>query len=127
MLFSEQARNRMDMQIAEGNQTVIEAVINSYLDEDVNEMVFEHEVDISYPPDSDEFSEYLWSLVTELTGWIDLALSILSSEIKYHNHKAPRYISNIAGKTDFDLKVLSEFSYNKSDAHGVFENKIEDI
>jgi len=77
-----------------------------------------------YPPNCDLFYQYLWQVVTDSIDWISNALSILSSEIKYHNRDEMHEISAIAGQTEFNLKLKSDLTYNEAETKKVFEKTI---
>ncbi len=97
----------------EGNRAVIEASINSFLDEEGIQKIFRTEIDLMYPPDFNIFYEYLWKAVTESIDWLSLSLSIASSEIKYHDQNEIFEIAAVAGLTEFDLKKESKYDYNE--------------
>jgi hypothetical protein len=113
MLFSSEFKKYDECQIMEGNRAVIEASINSFLDEEGIQKIFRTEIDLMYPPDFNIFYEYLWKAVTESIDWLSLSLSIASSEIKYHDQNEIFEIAAVAGLTEFDLKKESKYDYNE--------------
>ena len=85
ILFSEDHKDDLEFQIIEGHRNVIEAFINSFLGDEGIQKVFKTEIDLMYPPNHDQFYQYLWKIVTDSISWVSHALSILSSKIKFHN------------------------------------------
>ena len=123
-LFSSEIENDEKAQIMHGHRSVIEASINSFLDEEGVQKVFKTEIDLMYPPDFQSFYDYLWKVVTESIDWLSASLTILSSEIKYHNTGEMREISAIAGQTEFNLKKESELHYNEAEFEKAFKNAV---
>jgi len=99
ILFSEDHKDDLEFQTIEGHRNVIEASINSFLDDEGIQKVFKTEIDLMYPPDHDLFYQYLWKIVTDSIDWASNALDILSSKIKFHNSDESSEISSIAGQT----------------------------
>lgn len=124
-LFSEDNKDNEEFQTIEGHRAVIEASINSFLDDEGIQKVFKTEIDLMYPPNYNLFYQYLWKVVTDSIDWISQALSILSSEINYHNRDEMHEISSIAGQTEFDLKLESDLTYNEAESKIAFEKSIE--
>lgn len=114
-------------QTIEGHKAVIEASINSFIDEAGIQKVFKTEIDLMYPPDNESFYKYLWEVVTDSINWITEALAILSSQIKYHSRDEMHEIASIAGKTEFDLNLESDFTYDKIESKKSFEKAVEKL
>lgn len=123
-LFSEDEKDNVEFQTIEGHRAVIEASINSFLDDEGIQKVFKTEIDLMYPPDHDLFFQYLWKVVTYSLNWVSQALSLLSSKINFHNRNEMREISSIAGKTEFNLKIKSDLTYNEVETKIAFEKSI---
>ncbi len=124
ILFSEDHKDDLEFQTIEGHRAVIEASINSFLDDEGVQKVFKTEIDLMYPPDHDLFYQYLWKVVTDSINWVSHALSILSSKIKFHNPDESREISSIAGQTEFNLRTESDLTYNEAETKIAFEKAI---
>lgn len=125
ILFCEDRKEDLEFQTIEGHRNVIEASINSFLDDEGIQKVFKTEIDLMYPPNRDQFYQYLWKVVTDSISWVSHALSILSSKIKFHNSDESSEISSIAGQTEFNLKVASDLNYNEAETKKSFEKAIE--
>lgn len=125
ILFSEDHKDDLEFQTIEGHRNVIEASINSFLDDEGIQKVFKTEIDLMYLPDHDLFYQYLWKIVTDSIDWASNALDILSSKIKFHNSDESSEISSIAGQTEFNLKAASDFNYNEAETKIGFEKAIE--
>ena len=126
-LFSEDHKGNDKFQIIEGHKGVIEASINSFINEEGVQKVFKTEIDLMYPPDNELFYEYLWEVVTDSIGWLTDALAILSSQIKYHTREEMHEIASIAGKTEFDLCLESDFTYDALESKKSLEIAIEKL
>lgn len=124
-LFSEDNKDKDEFQTLEGHKAVIEAAINSFLDDEGIQKVFKTEIDLMYPPNYDQFYQYLWKVVTESIDWVSQALSIISSEIRYHSREEMHEISSIAGQTEFNLNMKSDLTYNEARSKKNFEKTIE--
>lgn len=124
-LFSEDNRGNDNYQILYGHKAVIEAAINSFLDDEGIQKVFKTEIDLMYPPNYDQFYQYLWKVVTESIDWLSQALFIISSGIRYHNSEEMHEIASIAGQTEFNLKLESDLTYDRARSEKDFENAIE--
>jgi hypothetical protein len=126
-LFSEDCKGDDRFQTIEGNKAVIEASINSFIDEEGIQKVFKTEIDLMYPPDYESFYKYLWEVVTDSIDWISEALVILSSQIKYHSPDEMHKIASIAGKTEFDLSLESDITYDEMESKKSFEKAVEKL
>jgi len=121
-LFSSEHQSNEEFQIMEGQRAIVEASINSFLDEEDVQKVFKAEIDLMYPPDFDLFNEYIWKVVTEALDWLTLSLSLLSPAIKYYDQEELKEVSIIAGQTEFNLKKQSKYHYNDD----VFKKAVQD-
>lgn len=126
-LFSEDSKNNEKVQTIEGHRAVIEAAINSYLDDEGIQKVFKTEIDLLYPANYDLFYQYLWKVVTNSIDWVSQALSMISSKIEYHNCKEMHKIASISGQTEFNLKLESTLSYVEAESNKAFEKSIVKI
>ena len=129
-LFSMDNKNNEKIQIIQGQIAVIEASINSFLNEEGVQKVFKTEIDLMYPPDFRMFFGYLWKVVTESIDWLSSSLSIISSEIKFYEQDEMREISAVAGQTEFNLKKESRCDFNEAELRNAFKNvasKLEEL
>jgi hypothetical protein len=123
-LFSEDNKEKLEFQIIEGHRAVIEASINSFLDGEGKQKVFNTEIDLMYRPDRDLFYQWLWKIVTDSINWITQALLILSSKINFYSSDKMKKVFSIAGQTEFNLKIESDLTYNEAKTMEVFEKAI---
>lgn len=126
-LFLEDAKDNAEYRIFESYRALIEASINSFLTEDGRQKVFDHEIDLFYPPDNKEFYNFLDNVVTDSIVWVRLAIQVVKSEINFHNHESIEEFGAIAGQTSFDLKADSELEYRPEEKESVIRNAIEKL
>lgn len=126
-LFSVKIRDNERLQIMLGHRAVIEAGINSFLDEEGVQKIFKTEIDLMYPPDRDMFYEFLCEVVTTSIEWLAISLSIVSSKINYHDNEKMKEMSVIAGKTEFDLRKESNFDYSEAELKEALRNVVSKL
>ncbi|MGM0988766.1 MAG: hypothetical protein ACQEXI_17555 [Pseudomonadota bacterium] len=126
-LFMEISKENSEYRIFESYRALIEASINSFLTEDGRQKIFDHEIDLVYPPDNKEFYEFLADIVTESIDWIRLAIQVVESCINFHNEEAIEEIGAIAGQTNFDLRKDSEFEYKPEESEQIIRSAIENL
>ncbi|RTE64268.1 hypothetical protein EH243_18265 [Amphritea opalescens] len=111
-IFYESFKDNNSFKLIEAHRTIIESCINSYIDKDGRQKVFDTEIDLMYPPDAKQFYSYLSALVTKSVNWLNEASKIILSLIVHHTNEEIQELAAIAGQTNFDLKSESEFSYS---------------
>lgn len=85
-------------------RSILESAINSYVKPSTDsQKIFNHEIDLFYPKDIDEFYNYLENLVTDSLRYLDSIMKIIDSKIVYHNG-IPLDIITAASETNFRVK-----------------------
>ncbi|QXI32141.1 hypothetical protein [Pseudomonas promysalinigenes] len=108
-------------------RALLEASINSFLTPDGQQKLFNHEIDLLYPPDRKEFFEFLGSVVIDSLDWINHALRFLDSVIIRHDSTKIAELACIAGQTNFDLRSESDFSYDPQALNSAVEQAITEF
>ncbi len=126
-LFYDAFEGDNKLQTIGGYTAIIEASINSFINDDGVQRIFKTEIDLLYPPDNKIFYEYLWEVVTDSIGWVSEALAILTSQIKYHSSHEMHEIASIAGQTEFDLSIESNLNYDELKSKKSFDKAIEKL
>ena len=103
----------------------MESTINSYLNEDGEQKVFKTEIDFLYPPDAEQFFGFLSSIVKQSISWLVSALEIIKSEIKLHSGNKVKEMGSIAGKTNFNLKDESNYTFSEEEMRESIVSVIE--
>jgi len=115
-LFNEISQDNDDYLIFLSYKAVLESTINSYLNEEGEQKVFNTEIDFLYPPNAEQFFNFLSSIVKRSIMWVEAARNIVKSEIKFHSSDMIKEMGAIAGKTSFDLKGDSDFTFSEEAA-----------
>lgn len=105
-------------------KSVLESTINSYINEEGEQKVFNTEIDFLYPPDAKHFFTFLSDIVKRSIAWIESALEVIKPEITLHSHDKIKEIGVIAGQTNFNLKSESEFRYSDRETNEMIESMI---
>lgn len=108
-------------------RALLEASINSFLTPDGQQKLFNHEIDLLYPPDRTEFYDFLGGVVKDSLDWIEKALYFLDSVITRHDSTKVPEMGCIAGQTNFDLKSESDFSYVPQALNSAVEQAIAEF
>ena len=116
LIFVETGKETDDLRLADAHRAVLESCINSYIDNDGVQKEFGHEVDLFYPKDTEEFYDYLKSVVQESLDWLAESKEILNAQIKYHSTEDIFELSSVAGATNFDLKGESDLGFCKDES-----------
>jgi hypothetical protein len=111
-IFYELSKDNISFKLIESHRAIIESCINSYVDKNGRQKVFDTEIDLMYPPDAKQFYTYLSTLVNESIDWLNEASKIIFSCIDHHSDEEIHELAAIASQTNFDLKAESEFSYS---------------
>ncbi|WP_120495258.1 hypothetical protein [Kiloniella sp. EL199] len=96
-------------------KAMLESTINSYLNEEGQQKVFGTEIDFFYPPDAEIFFEFLSDIVKRSITWLEYAREIIRSEIDLHSDDKIQEMGAISGKTNFNLKVESDFTFSEEE------------
>jgi len=126
-LFSVEVKDNEKYQIMESQRVIVESAVNSFLNEEGTQKVFNTEIDLMYPPDFEKFYDYLWNTVTDSISWLSDSLSIVSSQIRYHSEDEIKEMSSIAGQTEFELSKESEFEYSETKLKKAFQNAVQKL
>lgn len=110
--------------VFETYRAVLESSINSYISGEGRQKVFDHEIDINYPPDQKEFYDFLHKKIHSSLEWLVLAGEIVESAGIFNEHHTVAELGCIAGKTNFDLKGESDFSYSEDKLRDVISSEI---
>lgn len=93
-------------------KAVLESTINSYLNEDGEQKVFKTEIDFLYPPNAEQFFEFLSDVVKRSINWLENSREIIRSEIEFYSDDKVQEMGAIAGQTNFNLKDESDFTFS---------------
>jgi hypothetical protein len=115
-IFHEQSKDNHEFIIFECYRAVMESAINSYLNEEDKQKVFDTEIDFMYPPDVELFFDFLSKIVKDSISWLCEAINIIKSEIFFHTNEDVQELGVVAGKTNFNLNEHSEFNYSEEEA-----------
>lgn len=108
-------------------KAVMESTINSYLNEEGQQKVFKTEIDFNYPPDANQFFEFLSAIVYRSMKWLEIARKIVKSEINFHSDEQIKEMGAIAGQTNFDLKDESSFIFSEGEMKKRIDIAIEKL
>lgn len=104
MIFFDLNRNNEGLKTLLLNKSLIESAINSYLDKDANQKVFNTEIDLIYPPDNKLFFQFIDKLTIDSIDLLKKLKSMVEIKVKYWSNENLVETMKKAGKTDFDLK-----------------------
>ena len=114
-IFNEDNKSNEELIGIETQRAVIEACINSFIDENGNQKTFGTEIDLMYPPDAELFFSYLYELAHEALCWLDEAAKILQQRIEYHTESDLIEMAAVAGQTNFNLYENEEPRHSKEE------------
>lgn len=86
-------------------KSLIESSINSYIDCNSNQSVFDTEIDLAYPPDQKLFFNYVESLNLDAIDFLTEIEIIIMNTIKFWDEAELFEMAKKAGETDFNLKM----------------------
>jgi len=113
-----------EFRIFEAYRAVIESSINSYVSGEGRRKVFDHEIDLVYPPDQKEFYDFLHKKIHGSLEWLALAVEIIESAGIFDGQHSTAELACIAGQTNFDLKGASDFSYSEDKLRDAISSEI---
>jgi len=114
-IFTQESHDDDEHITFECYRAVMESTINSYLNEDGEQKVFETEIDFLYPPNAEQFFEFLSGIIEKSIQWLVSARNIVKSDIDFHSIDQANELGAVAGKTNFDLNEESNFSFSKEE------------
>lgn len=126
-LFHESQKGGGSAQLAEAHRAVIEAAINSFIDENGVQKVFGREIDLAYPPDAEAFFSYLAGIVNEAIEWLSVAAASQNRNIRHHSDEDVRELAAVAGKTNFDLKAPTEMDISEEELEASLSVALETL
>lgn len=85
-------------------KSLIESAINSFIDIDSNQKVFDTEIDLAYPPNQKLFFNYIGDLNIDAIDFLTEIEMILKTEMEYWDKNELFEMARKAGETDFNLK-----------------------
>lgn len=85
-------------------KSLIESSINSYIDKDSKQKVFDTEIDLLYPPNQEIFFNYVGNLNVDAINFLSDIENILKEKIIFWDKNELFRMALKAGKTDFNLK-----------------------
>ena len=114
-IFYAEMKDNEIFQVIEAHRSIIEVCINSYLDVNGVQKIFGKEIDLIYPPDAEEFYQYLQSLVHLSLNWLTLSSKVIYESINLHSGNEVMEVSALAGQTNFNLKESPDSTYEVPD------------
>ena len=126
-IFNSNIKEHEDIKVIEGHKSIIETCINSFVDENGLQKIFKTEIDLMYPPNTKQFYEYLFELVTESIVWLNESSALLSAQINYHEEDDAQELATIAAQTNFNLKTESAFEYPLSGQEERIANTLQGL
>ncbi|MFZ1789193.1 MAG: hypothetical protein WAT92_12800 [Saprospiraceae bacterium] len=85
-------------------KSLLESSINSYLNSNSKQKVFDTEIDLVYPPDQNLFFNYVGELNCDAIDFLTDLERILKQKIEFWDNKSLMNMAIKAGETDFNLK-----------------------
>lgn len=126
-LFHESQKDGGSAQLAEAHRAVIEAAINSFVDENGAQKIFGSEIDLAYPPDAEKFFSYLAGIVNEAIEWLSVATASQNRNIHHHTDEDVRELAAVAGKTNFDLKAPTDIDISEEEIEATLSVALETL
>lgn len=112
------------IRLATAQHAVIEACVNSYIDNSGVQKQFGTEIDLHYPPDQRAFFEYMGSTVDEAKSLLATVLANLDSSIVRHRWADAKELYAVAGKTEFDLRGRTDLSFSEAESAKAFSKAV---
>jgi hypothetical protein len=102
-IFRNVTKPEKELQLLLTYKTLLESGINSYLDAESNQKVFDTEIDLFFPPNQALFFNYIGELNKDSIDFLKLIIDILESHIEFLSDDKLMEMARIAGMTDFRL------------------------
>lgn len=116
-LFFQDAKGNDKYRVFASYRAVLESSINSFLSDEGQQKVFNHDIDLLCPPDAEKFYGFLSDIVNDSIDWLREALEIVNSEIDFCGKESFKEFASIAGHTNFNLKSESCFDYSEEETN----------
>ena len=126
-LFHETSKDNKTFKLIESQRTIIEACINSFIDQEGIQKIFGTEIDLMYPPNAESFFGHLNKLVLDSLAWLEEASNILLNSIEHHSDDEARELGAIAGQTNFNLNEESTFNYSLEEHREVITKTLKSL
>lgn len=126
-IFHAETQDNHIFKVIESHRSIIEVCINSYLNTDGVQKVFGKEIDLMYPPDGQEFYQYLHSLVHLALRWLTLSSEVMYESINLHSGNEIMEVAALAGQTNFNLKESPETTYKVPDNEEILSISISTL
>ncbi|MDV6345032.1 hypothetical protein [Nitrosomonas sp. Is37] len=114
-IFYESSKDNEEYITFECYRAVLEASINSYLNELGEQKIFSSDIDLLYPPNAKRFFEFLSRTVNDSISWLSEAREKVKSKIDFHSRDQIKELGAIAGQTSFDLKGESNLDFSEEE------------
>lgn len=126
-IFSLISKENEKFKISEAHRVIIEACTNSYINQEGKQKVFNTEIDLMYPPDAKLFFIHLEELITESLEWLTISAESILLNIRHHSDDEINEFAAIAGKTNFNLKEESQYSYTQDEQRIQLEKVVQEL
>lgn len=103
-IFSDKTKENESAQLFLAYKTLLESAINSFIDKESKQKVFDTEIDLLYPPNQTLFFNYIGELNTDSIYLLREILAILRDKIGFLDESQVMLAYIKAGETDFRLE-----------------------
>lgn len=103
MIFSKKIKDNEYGKLFLIYKTLLESGINSFVDKDFKQKVFNKEIDITYPPDQTLFFNFIGTLNLETIDFLTELIKLLDKSNEYWKDDQMIEMVQKASKTSFDL------------------------
>lgn len=104
LIFRAETKDNKDFQIFLSYKTLIESAINSYLDDNSKQKVFNNEIDLFYQPNRTLFYNYIGKINEDSISFLNEITLILENKIDFWTDENMHEMAKKAGETNFNLK-----------------------
>lgn len=126
-LFYISSKENEEYKILEANRIFIEAGINSFINQEGMQKIFNTKIDLMYPPDAKLFFNHLQELVEESIQWLSSSAELILSTIKHHEEKEIQELAAVAALTSFNLKAESKYDYPLDEQEAQLSRVIQEL
>jgi hypothetical protein len=103
IIFIEGNKDNITNQALFTYKTLIESAINSFIDKESKQKIFNTEIDLLYPPDLTLFYNYVENLNIDSISFLFEIITILKDKIEWWENDKLLEMAHQAGRTDFKL------------------------
>lgn len=115
-LFWAKSFGNKDLTVVSTYLSILESAINSFINEEGRQKVFNKEITLAYPADGELFLNFIKNIVERSILWIKQVQSMLEEQIHLHTDEEFFKFAYIAGITDFNLNSNYVADYNEEKA-----------